>query len=479
MAHFYIQVSISNHLTFHEKTYGSSIVGLAEVAIDTTGGGGVDNTAVLLLEEVGPGSLGDLVGTAGMDVHDWVPEVVVHVGESLVAKDTGVVDYDIDTAKGVNGNLDNSITVLGGVLGTDSLSTHGLDLIDNIVGVNEIVNNNGSASTGKGQAVSTADTSTATRDESNTASEVDLLTLLVGAELLRLLQKGEEVVGSARVLWVGKVGDLVPLLENGTRGVGVVALEEQAAGPLPSELGDVTTTDLEDGTALASVVLVNQNGNEGYNPLRLHERENIWGHDGLGHAAGSNGSNDVGNNVVLGTLLGESLREANHGELGGGVVGLAEVAEQTSSRSGVDDATELLLAEVRPGGTSALVAALDVDLHDEVPVHILHVLEADITEDTGVVDENIDAAESLDSSLDDLVTILDAVVVGNGLATGGLDLVDDNIGSLHDKTLSAIANIRLKAGTKELTLESLPSPLKEPPRSLTTTLAPRDAKKVA
>jgi hypothetical protein len=68
-----------------------------------------------------------------------------------------------------------------------------------------------------------------------------------------------------------------------------------------------------------------------------------------------------------------------------------------------------------------------VNAVDEVPVGILHVLEADIAEDTGVVEQNIDTTEVLDGSLDDGLTVLDAVVVGNRLAAGGADLLNNDI----------------------------------------------------
>jgi hypothetical protein len=71
-----------------------------------------------------------------------------------------------------------------------------------------------------------------------------------------------------------------------------------------------------------------------------------------------------------------------------------------------------------------------VDLEDQVPVLVLHVLEADVAQDAGVVDQDVDAPKGLDGRLDDLVAVLDAVVVGNGLAACGLDLVDDDIRSL-------------------------------------------------
>jgi hypothetical protein len=71
-----------------------------------------------------------------------------------------------------------------------------------------------------------------------------------------------------------------------------------------------------------------------------------------------------------------------------------------------------------------------VDLVDEIPVLILHVLEADIAEDTSVVDEDIHTTEALDGGVDDGLAILDAVVVGDGLAARGTDLLNDDIGSL-------------------------------------------------
>ena len=61
------------------------------------------------------------------------------------------------------------------------------------------------------------------------------------------------------------------------------------------------------------------------------------------------------------------------------------------------------------------------------------------------------AAERVERGLDDLVAVLDRVVVGDGLAAGGLDLGDHLVGRAR---------------------ELLPSPWTLPPRSLTTTLAP-------
>ena len=48
-----------------------------------------------------------------------------------------------------------------------------------------------------------------------------------------------------------------------------------------------------------------------------------------------------------------------------------------------------------------------MNLYDEIPILILHVLEADIAENTGVVDQNVDPAEVLDGGVDDGLAILD------------------------------------------------------------------------
>ena len=71
-----------------------------------------------------------------------------------------------------------------------------------------------------------------------------------------------------------------------------------------------------------------------------------------------------------------------------------------------------------------------MDGHNQVPVLVRHVLEADIPKDTGIVDEHVDAAEGVDGRLDDTLAILDRVVVGYGLSAGLLDLLDDGVCSL-------------------------------------------------
>lgn len=132
-------------------------------------------------------------------------------------------------------------------------------------------------------------------------------------------------------------------------------------------------------------------------------------------------------------------------------------------------------------GIIHLVCTVGVNFVDQLPVLILHVLEADIAQDTSVVDKDVHTAESLDGSVNDGLTVLHAVVVGNGLAARCSNLVYNNICSLEVDCQRSYIDDKNRLGPEKdgLTFEELPSPWWEAPRSLTTTLAPLEAKKVA
>lgn len=107
------------------------------------------------------------------------------------------------------------------------------------------------------------------------------------------------------------------------------------------------------------------------------------------------------------------------------VVCLSERSEQTGSGRGADHPSVLLFPEVWPRGMRALVCSKDVDPVDQIPVCLLHVLEADIAQDTRIVDEDVNATECVDSSLDDGLSVLDRIVVGDRLSASGADGVND------------------------------------------------------
>lgn len=78
-----------------------------------------------------------------MNVDNSVPEIIVHVGEGLVTKDTGVVDQDVNAAESINGSLDDGVAILAGGFVANGLSTHLLDLLDDRFGIDQIVNHHG------------------------------------------------------------------------------------------------------------------------------------------------------------------------------------------------------------------------------------------------------------------------------------------------------------------------------------------------
>ena len=135
--------------------------------------------------------------------------------------------------------------------------------------------------------------------------------------------------------------------------------------------------------------------------------ENLRRHDGLSQTRSGQRSNNVGCDVVFLALLGKSLSKADKRKLSGRVVGLAKVTVEASSRSSVDNAAKLLLAEVGPSSLGDLVGAVNVDSVNEIPVLVGQVLERNIAENSGVVDDNVNGTEGLDSGLDNLVTVLD------------------------------------------------------------------------
>ena len=112
---------------------------------------------------------------------------------------------------------------------------------------------------------------------------------------------------------------------------------------------------------------------------------------------------------------------------------MSKAAEEACRTGRADHTTVLLLPEMWPRSSCALVCSLDVYLHHQVPVLIFHVLEADIAQNAGIVDEDINSAKGLDRSLDDLVAVLNRVVVRDGLAASRCDLLNNLVCGLRKK----------------------------------------------
>jgi len=52
---------------------------------------------------------------------------------------------------------------------------------------------------------------------------------------------------------------------------------------------------------------------------------------------------------------------------------------------------------------------------DNIPILVGHLGERDVTEDTSIVDDDVDASKGVDGCLDNPITEFDTVVVGDGL----------------------------------------------------------------
>ena len=134
----------------------------------------------------------------------------------------------------------------------------------------------------------------------------------------------------------------------------------------------------------------------------------------------NNGSFDP----ILGALNSKGLRERDQTHLRGRVVRLTKVAVQTGGGSGVYNSAELLFPENGPNGLRASVGTLEVDGLDLVPFRIGHVPETMrwgivrklansqefwilplIPQDSGIVDQDCDSAERVQSRLNDGSTV--------------------------------------------------------------------------
>ena len=104
------------------------------------------------------------------------------------------------------------------------------------------------------------------------------------------------------------------------------------------------------------------------------------------------GAKAVDGNATSGKLLGIAHGQADDTALGGGVVGLAGVADLSDDAGNVNDATGALLGGKLEEGLGAVEDAGEVDVDDRLPLLRLHSHDEGVGGDTGVVDEDIASA---------------------------------------------------------------------------------------
>ena len=71
-----------------------------------------------------------------------------------------------------------------------------------------------------------------------------------------------------------------------------------------------------------------------------------------------------------------------------------------------------------------------MDLHNEVPVEISHLLEGNISQDASVVNDNVHSAEVVDCCLHNLVSELHRVVVGYCSSSQLLNFLNNDVCSV-------------------------------------------------
>jgi len=144
----------------------------------------------------------------------------------------------------------------------------------------------------------------------------------------------------------------------------------------------------------------------------------------------------VHGHVVAAPLLGERLGEAGDARLGRRVVGLPGVARRPGDRGDIDDLASdprdtcraLSLdrcADDRLHSAQNAERRFEVHIEDVVPLLVSHLLQHAVPGVAGVVDDDVDAAEGLDSGSHEAVGeggVSDAADAGHGAATGVGDI---------------------------------------------------------
>ena len=152
--------------------------------------------------------------------------------------------------------------------------------------------------------------------------------------------------------------------------------------------------------------------------------------DVLRHARPTDRGDGVDHDVLLDALDGERLGQPDEAHLGGAVVDLTEVAEQPRGTGRHDDPTAALVVHVRPGGVGDVDRATQVRVENGIVVHGLRLLEGPVTDDAGVVDDDVDLPEGGERRLHDGLPARDAVdrvEVGHGFTAERLDLLDHDL----------------------------------------------------
>ena len=240
---------------------------------------------------------------------------------------------------------------------------------------------------------------------------------------------GHEVLVAFRVHGSSlKLVHLRPLVSDSLRGQ-CIDVKLHTRTLLPSLFGDVASTNFVKGAGFFALVRGQPSG-EGSYIVGLQSFDDLLRHHSFCHARSSERRNAIHANVALETLLGERLCETPKAKFGRRVVDLSERAEDSSGGARVHNSAVVFLTHDVPGGTSYRKGSLQVDQHDQVPIEVAHLLERDVSQDSRIVDHNVNSAESVNCSLHNFVTKLDRVFVCDSNTTRSLNFVNHSVGGV-------------------------------------------------
>lgn len=115
----------------YKSKLSSGIICLTKVAVEAGSRGCVNDAAKLLLAEVWPSSFGNFVGAVNVNVVNQIPVSISNLFEGNVAQDAGIVNDDVDSTKGLDGGINDLVTVFNRVVVSNGLTASSDNLFDN------------------------------------------------------------------------------------------------------------------------------------------------------------------------------------------------------------------------------------------------------------------------------------------------------------------------------------------------------------
>ncbi|SVJ66376.1 Uncharacterised protein [Klebsiella pneumoniae] len=148
------------------------------------------------------------------------------------------------------------------------------------------------------------------------------------------------------------------------------------------------------------------------------------GRDRVGHPAPGERRDAIRTHVVALHVEGDGFAQGDDAQLGRGIIGLAEVADQPGSAGHVYEGAGLLGTEAFGGGPADEEAAVEMDIDHRQPVVGAHLVEDRIAQDASVVHHDIQTPETVHGAFDDTpraVPVGDAVGVDQTFAASLAD----------------------------------------------------------